>query len=143
MKRGKIFFLIIAVVSLYSCQSMNEAGKVAEDFLNLQNNEEYHKIVELFHPKVVDKYGEAELLRVVSYKSEIIGKDFKYEEIRKSLKSKNGDTFVGLYYKCTGDKETCYDYFFMKKTDGKFLIMEYNFNINKDALPKFEDSFKD
>lgn len=121
---------------------MDKAGKTIEDFYRLQTAEKYEELLPFFHKKIKDKYGEDEILKLVEYKQELIGKQISYKQIKKSFKSRNSETYVGLFYECVGEKNTCYDAFFVQKVGDEYQILGYSFNLKQENLPKFEDNFK-
>lgn len=140
MKQIKILFLfgIIGIFSLSSCESVDEAQKVADSFYEAFNTENQAAMDTLLDKQsVIDAGIKEDFYNVFDQHWKAFGKVNSHSRYSFSTNSNNGVSTVELNFNCETEKgSTVYEKLnFIKRGNG-YKIIAYEYNIDKAKIDK-------
>jgi len=142
MKQIRLFglLLILGLVSFTSCESVDGAQKVADNFFQAFNNQD-EKAMEtiLDRESVIDAGIKGNFYDVFDQHASAFGKITNHERYAFSTNTNNGLTMVTLKFKCTTEKDqTVYEKLKFVKRGDDYKVYEFVYNIDKAAIDKEE-----
>jgi len=138
MKRSLYFsiFVLAAGLFLSSCQSVEEAEKVADEFYLAYNNQDAPKMETLFDKELVLDAGiTEEFYNVFDQRWQAFGKATAQKRYAFSTNTDNGLTVVSLKYEVeneTGGKD--FEKLDFVKRGDAYKIFAYEYNISKSVI---------
>jgi hypothetical protein len=139
MKISKIISIItiMAGFTLISCESVEQAQKVADEFYTAYNTEDEAKMESLFDKELIIDAGIAEdFYNVFNQRWQTFGKATSHKKYAFSTNTNNGQTIVTLKYEVENEKgdATLYEKLDFIKRGENFNIIAYEYNIDKSAI---------
>ena len=132
---------LIALLSLASCDSVEEAQIVADDFYDALNTKNESKMESLFDQEaVIDAGIKDQFYNVFDQHEQAFGIIISYERYAFSTNTDNGITTVTLKFNClTENGSTVYEKLgFVERADG-YKIIQFEYNIDKSVIDKVEN----
>jgi len=132
---------IIAILFMTSCESVEDAQLVADDFFEAFNTENESKMEAILDKEsVIDAGIKDDFYNVFDQHARTFGKVNSYNRYGFSTKTNNGVTTVILKFKCeTENGTTLYEKLnFVKRGDG-YKIFQYEYNIDQSVIDKVEE----
>lgn len=138
MKQFKLFFAlsIIALFSLSSCESVEEAQLVADTFYEAFNNQDQATMETLLDPESIINAGiKGDFYKVFDQHWQTYGKVISHSRYSFSTNTNNGVSIVKLNFNCETEKgTTVYEKLRFVKRDSGYKIIEFEYNIDKSAI---------
>jgi len=134
-------FSIIGLLSLSSCDSVNEAQLVSDSFFTAYNNEDQAVMDTLFDKElIVDAGMKDDFYKVFDQHWKTFGKITSHSRYSFLTKTNNGLSTVELSYNCETEKgsDVYEKLIFVKRVEG-YKIISYEYNVDKSEIEKDED----
>ncbi len=143
MKNLKLFGILMIFAGLFfsSCESVNEAQVVADEFYEAYNTEDEVKMESLLDKEsVIDAGIKDEFYNVFDKHWQAFGKVTSHKKYGFSTSTNNGLTTVLLKFNCETEKgSTVYEKIRFVKRGTGYKIIQYEYNIDKTIIDKTED----
>jgi len=140
MKQFKLFFVfgIIALFSLSSCESVDEAQTVADSFYTAFNNEDQAVMDTLLDKEsVIDAGIQNDFYNVFDQHWKAFGKVTSHSRYSFATNSNNGVSTVRLNFNCeTENGSTVYEKLRFIKRDKGYKIIAFEYNVDKAEIDK-------
>jgi hypothetical protein len=124
------FIFLLASITFFSCQSVDEAGAVADQFFEAYNNQDEATMESILDKEsVLDAGIKDEFYNVFDKQWQGFGKVESYKRYSFQTKTNNGITTVVLRFSADTEKggELFIKLMFVKRSDGyKVIVYEYN-----------------
>ena len=139
MKQFKLLgIFVFSAVLFFSCESVDDAQIVADEFYEAYNTENETKMESLLDKEaVIDAGIKDQFYNVFSQHAQAFGKVTSYERYAFSTNTNNGLTTVLLKFNCdTENGTTVYEKIgFVKRNEG-YKVIEFEYNIDKTVIDK-------
>jgi hypothetical protein len=138
MKQSLYFSIFVLAAGLFfsSCQSVEEAEKVADEFYLAYNNQDAPKMETIFDKELVMDAGiTEEFYNVFDQRWQAFGKVTSHKRYAFSTNTDNGLTVVSLKYEVeneTGGKD--FEKLDFVKRGDAYKIFAYEYNISKSVI---------
>lgn len=98
MKKISLIILGISIFSLFSCNEVNEAKNVANEFYTFCQNKEFEKTLTLVSESIYEYATKEQITNELQTVQEVLGALKSYKSTSFEIKTENGKTMTYLTY---------------------------------------------
>lgn len=136
MKKYYLFILIFWLIFFSSCQNMNEAKSVVEDFYETRKTQQNEKLFIYFSDELLEENEQQKILETFDALDQKFGKLNTYKPTSFNITTQNNVSTVKFSYKVVYQNGVTIDTLKLVKIGGEYKIETYFWKKNKSILDK-------
>lgn len=125
MKKLFFFLTVFSSIFLFSCEEVDNAKSVAEEFYSYRQAQNYDKVLSTMSEKIYDFSSEEEIRSSLKNLDESMGKLDSYKSTGFNISTKNGQTIASFSYKVIYNNGVMRDSLALLKESDSYKIIYY------------------
>ncbi|MBN2890844.1 MAG: hypothetical protein JXL97_03170 [Bacteroidales bacterium] len=130
MKKKHIILALFSAIFLFSCDEVNEAKQVVDDFYKCRQEQNYDKVVSYLSDIIFEISTEEEIIADLKKVDEEMGNINSFKSTSFEIKTNNGITTAIFTYKVVYDKGVMTDNIELQKEGDTYKIYYYYWTKN-------------
>jgi hypothetical protein len=125
MKKLFLYLTVFTSIFLFSCEEVDEAKSVTEDFYSYRQSQDYDKVLTTMSEKIYDFSSEEEIRSSLEALDGSMGELNSYKSTGFNISTDNGQTVASFTYKVIYDNGVMTDSLALLKESDSYKIIYY------------------